>query len=263
MKNLEFLSDNKDASSSEDMEAENNSEQLEKLLEDYFFNSQEKFNYKDLKKLARLQKENMSKRNNWTRDDETERCNLMKKLEIYLLMKNEKEREKFWRANEGEYRDYYGRNDGKNSKTSFETLKHGLLNEIIANEILKKLPEFQFKMTTSEVDIDYKIDSIGFSNDNKIVLAIQVKQGSRNKRGKTQEVQEINELKENDKEKNAFLNGCLRLNDELNFDDKDIILKNLWITIPAREKIGEGGKCSYDLQDVVIEDIKKILEQEK
>ncbi|MCK5084722.1 MAG: hypothetical protein KAQ64_03640 [Candidatus Pacebacteria bacterium] len=263
MNEADFLPDNdRDVSSVEDTKAEDNSEQLEKLLKDCFFNSQEEFTHMDLKELAILEKENRFKRNDWTRGDETERCNLMKKLETHLLEKNEEERVKFWGANKDEYRDYYGRSEEKNSKQSFETLKHGILNEIIANEILKKLPEFKFKMTTSEIDIDYKIDIIGFSNDNKIVLAIQVKQGSKFKQEKIQTVQEINKPQEDNKEKNDFFDGCSRLKDELNFNSKDVVLKNLWITIPAREKIGEGGKCSYDLQDIVIEDIKETLEEE-
>ncbi len=260
MNRLEFLSNsgNDESASFE----ENQSEQLKGLLEDYFFDSQGKFDYKDLQKLAKLQKGNRAKRNNWTRDNEIKRCSLMKELETHLLKKDEREVEKFWERNENEYSAYYGRSDRGESSASFETLKHGVLNEIIANKILNKLSEFQFEMTTSEMDIDHKIDIIGFSNDNKTILAIQVKQGSRYTQEKTQEVREINKLQGNNKEENAFFGGCSHLKNELELGDKDIILKNLWITIPAKEKIGEGGECSYRLQKSIVENIQKILEQE-
>ncbi len=261
MKNPEYLN-NKTISLVEGEKVENNQKQPEALFEDYFFDFEEKFVNKDFKKLAKLQKNNMFNRKSWTRDNEITRCKLMKKLVIYLLGKNEKEVESFWSKKENEYMVYYGRSreKEKESKTSFETLKHGILNEIIANKILGKLSDFQFSMTNPEIDIDYKIDIIGVSNDNKIILSIQVKQGSRYQKEKTLTVQEINKPEINDKTKNEFLKGCSRLKDELNLDGKDIILKNIWITIPAREKIGEGGKYSHNLQDTIIQDIKKILE---
>ncbi len=266
---IERMNDNQIGDPIESKEYGNN---IEKLLEDAgcFFDAEKEFMPNDLSRLAKLEKRFIreEKRKEWPVEKEMERCSLKKRLEKKLLSKNPKEIEKYWRNNEHEYRDSFGRGEEIKSKDSFESLKHGVLNEIIADKILKKIPDFRFKMTSSGIDIYQKIDTLGYSNNEKIIFAVQIKYGSiRNigERGKKKSEEELEDgiVQEIDSEggelkKNEFLNGCLKLEKELSLEDPSIVVKNIWIIIPSEYKIGEGGNYQDKLEKIIIKKIEEI-----
>lgn len=254
-------------------QAENEEKQnpLEKAMDKFSFltKDNEEFSSKDLRELARLEGYYSvhKKRLEWGKtSEEIKRCELRKKIETMLLAKKPEEIVKFWKDNLNEYCDNFGRARGEEGKRNFELLKHGILNELIANRIFGKIPGFQVRITNSEIDIDNGIDLLVFSSeDEKTILAIQVKTKSRKdmKIEKEKVIQEIGAGSVISPEKKKFFNGCLDLekkikNDE-NLKDQEIKFKNLWVIIPSEDKIGEGGEFNEKLKKEFEKGFEEIL----
>ncbi len=245
---------------------ESGAENIEESLKDYFFGCEEKFEANDWKNLAKLEGEFTKKQEKlkWSREKEIERCNLKKKLMLSFFEKNPKEAESYWKKNQREYDDYFGRGRNMEEKTrSFELLKQGVLNEIIANKMLAGIGGFKFKITSSEADIDLKIDTLGYSNSEKKVVAVQIKQGSKERRINMNElVREINGS-ENKQEEKDFFSGCISLDKDLKEKGGDEIeVKKIWISIPRRYRVGDGGNFEYGLGKSITGKVREIIEKE-
>jgi len=254
------------------MESKPEKGELEEALEKYLFHSEEnKFGEKKKKRLAKKEKYYYSKKehSNWPEEYEIERCNLRKQLEEVLVQKKTEEIEKYWKNNKEEFYNYYGRSGNNEEKNKlFESLKHGILNEIIArwalDKELNKFGDFQIKITTSKVDVKDKIDVICFSEKDKTVLAVQVKNGSRKsedvkENGVIQEISgESGEIKEMDKRE--FSEGCSRLEKELDYEGIQTEMKKIWLVIPSEDKVGEGGEYKYRLEEDIKNGLKEMLE---
>lgn len=228
-------------------------------LEDYSFEPKESFDPQELKKLAKLEGYTTGKKekSEWGSEKETERCELRKTLEATLEKKKPNEVSDFWKRNRNEYGDNFGRGRQEQADHSFQLLKHGILNEIIATKILRKLPGFKVAISSSRADIKNKIDLFCFSE--KIILAVQVKSKSRKDMARQREdvLEEVG-VQTSDPKKNEFIAGCLQLENELGLKDRGIEVKKIWFIIPSEDKKGDGGEYDTFLDKEVREKIEGI-----
>lgn len=223
----------------------NETEKTEKVLEGCLYENKETFDNKDLRQLARLESQfnKTENRKKWSFENETERCELKKKLEKTLLGQEPKKVSEFWKNNEREFCDTFGRARSREAETQFNLLRSGVLNEIIATKILSKLLGFEVAMSSSPVDIKDKIDLFCFSE--KIILAVQVKSKSIKdmRRGRDEVIESVG-ISSPELKKNEFIAGCSALEEQLDLKNRGIELKKVWLIIPLQDKRGDGGE--YD-----------------
>lgn len=230
---------------------------MDNLLKKYVFEPKEEFGYKELGELARLESGFRGKK--LSGKEIVRLCELKKILELTLFKKKPEEIRAFWKNNEQEFFDKFGRAKRKESEEGLHAMKSGISNEIIAAKLLNKIAGLPVKITTPEIDLNNQIDLLCFLGG-KVVLVIQVK-------SKSQSAMQIHreEVVENvgpissEPKKNAFIEGCLKLEKELRSKDPGIVLKKIWLTIPKASKKGKGGEYESWLETEFKRGINKII----